>query len=269
MRKTSVKLSPAQFAKLHEVNKRTLYYYDSIGLFQPNTKNENGYRYYDISQSLDFEYIRMLKELNMSIEEIENYRKKPTPEKFLAIAKEKEKELEREIQKRKRTKKILQEKKRQIQFCENLKEREICVETYKAERILTMSFDFEEDDVAEIFAKAKTVWSIDQIRRGIGGYISVEKVYQKDFSRYDGIYTIALENRPSAGSMVKPEGTYLCGYQKGTWDKLPELYEEMLEYADAHQFRLVGNAYEVGWNDFVISDPKEYITKVMIQIEEI
>ena len=93
MRKTSVKLSPAQFAKLHEVNKRTLHYYDSIGLFQPNTKNENGYRYYDISQSLDFEYIRMLKELNMSIEEIENYRKKPTPEKFLAIAKEKKKSL--------------------------------------------------------------------------------------------------------------------------------------------------------------------------------
>ena len=42
-----------------------------------------------------------------------------------------------------------------------MKEREICVETYKAEQILTMSFDFEEDDVAEIFAKAKTVWSIE------------------------------------------------------------------------------------------------------------
>ena len=70
MRKEIKRLTTAQFAKLHEVNKRTLHYYDEIGLFHPLTKAENGYRYYDISQSIDFEYIRMLKELNMSIEEI-------------------------------------------------------------------------------------------------------------------------------------------------------------------------------------------------------
>lgn len=49
------RLTTAQFAKLHEVNKRTLHYYDEIGLFHPLTKAENGYRYYDISQSIDFE----------------------------------------------------------------------------------------------------------------------------------------------------------------------------------------------------------------------
>mgnify|MGYP000569783038 CR=1 FL=1 len=58
MRKEIKRLTTAQFAKLHEVNKRTLHYYDEIGLFRPLTKAENGYRYYDISQSIDFEYIR-------------------------------------------------------------------------------------------------------------------------------------------------------------------------------------------------------------------
>ena len=78
------RLTTAQFAKLHEVNKRTLHYYDEIGLFRPLTKAENGYRYYDISQSIDFEYIRMLKELNMSIEEIETYRLKNANQKGLS-----------------------------------------------------------------------------------------------------------------------------------------------------------------------------------------
>ncbi|BFL22225.1 hypothetical protein K300107B2_20020 [Mediterraneibacter gnavus] len=55
MRKEIKRLTTAQFAKLHEVNKRTLHYYDEIGLFRPLTKAENGYRYYDISQSIDFE----------------------------------------------------------------------------------------------------------------------------------------------------------------------------------------------------------------------
>lgn len=82
MKRNAIKLTTAQFAKLHNVNKRTLHYYDAIGLFSPNTKGENGYRYYDLSQSLDFEYILMLRDLNMSIEEIEQYIKNPTPEKF-------------------------------------------------------------------------------------------------------------------------------------------------------------------------------------------
>ena len=85
MKKEMKRLTTAQFAKLHEVNKRTLHYYDDIGLFCPLTKEENGYRYYDISQSIDFEYIRMLKELNMSIAEIADYCKHPAPEKVLQI----------------------------------------------------------------------------------------------------------------------------------------------------------------------------------------
>ena len=110
------RLTTAQFAKLHEVNKRTLHYYDDIGLFCPLTKEENGYRYYDISQSIDFEYIRMLKELNMSIKEIEMYRKQPTPDNFLKIADTKEQELDKEIRKLKNIKRILQAKKEQIVF---------------------------------------------------------------------------------------------------------------------------------------------------------
>ena len=70
MKKSFKSLTTAQFAKLHGVNKRTLHYYDDIGLFSPRAKGENGYRFYDAAQSLDFEYIRMLKELNMSSDEI-------------------------------------------------------------------------------------------------------------------------------------------------------------------------------------------------------
>lgn len=125
MREEIKKLTTAQFAKLHEVNKRTLHYYDEIGLFRPLTKSDNGYRYYDISQSIDFEYIRMLKELNMSIEEIETYRKNPTPADFLKIVNEKEQEVDKQIQKLKDIKTVMQSKKEQIFFCETLQEREI------------------------------------------------------------------------------------------------------------------------------------------------
>ena len=178
MRKEIKKLTTAQFAKLHEVNKRTLHYYDEIGLFRPLTKSDNGYRYYDISQSIDFEYIRMLKELNMSIEEIEIYRKNPTPADFLKIVNEKEQEVDKQIQKLKDIKTVMQSKKEQIFFCETLQEREIRIEECKSERLLVYPYDFSEDDITQIFSRLKDIWGIEQIRMGMGSFISLDNVYK-------------------------------------------------------------------------------------------
>lgn len=260
------RLTTTQFAKLHEVNKRTLHYYDEIGLFQPAAKGENGYRYYSLSQSMEFEYIRMLKELNMSIEEIKAYRKEQAPAAFLKIADKKERELDAEIQKLKNSKKIIHAKKEQIIFCRNLHEQEIRIEECKAERILIFPYDFSQDDISQIFSRLKEAWGIEQIRMGVGSFLSLDKVYKKNFDKYDGVYTIALNRRPGTDSLVKPKGKYLCGYQKGTWDKLPLIYKKMLDYAQENNLKLAGYAYEVGINDFVISDPNDYITKIMIKI---
>lgn len=268
MKRELVSLTTAQFAELHGVNKRTLHYYDQIGLFHPNTKADNGYRYYDISQSIDFEYIRMLKELNMSIEEIKKYLKNPAPDSFLKIADTKEKELETQIQMLKRTKKILRAKKEQITFCKTLQAQEIRIETCKAEKILVSPYDFTEADLSQIFTWLKDTWCIDQIRMGIGGFISLDKVSHQDFTKYDGIYTVALNNVSAPKSLIKPGGKYLCGYHKGAWDQLPMMYKKMLDYAGKNELKLTGYAYEIGLNEFTISSPNDYITKMMIKIEE-
>ena len=110
-------MTTAQFAKLHKVNKRTLHYYDNIGLFSPSEKGENGYRYYDVSQSIAFEYIRMLKELNMSIEEITDYCKNPTSKKFLQIADMKETEIDLAKNCRARKSELNSAKQRGFPYC--------------------------------------------------------------------------------------------------------------------------------------------------------
>ncbi len=92
-----IKLTVSQFAKLHNVNKRTLHYYDEIGIFSPDYKGENGYRYYDYMQGVDFEYIKILKELNMGLDEIKRYIDNPNEEDFKEIAEVKIKEIDQEI----------------------------------------------------------------------------------------------------------------------------------------------------------------------------
>lgn len=268
MKKNSICLTTAQFAKLHEVNKRTLHYYDSIGLFCPHTKGDNGYRYYNISQSVEFEYIRMLKKLNMSIEEIRAYLRNPAPEKFMEIVQTKETEVDMEIKKLQHMKKILQAKKEQVNLCESLQEHEIRIAEQKAEKIIVLPYDFMENDISQLFTYVKEAWSIEQIQTGIGSFISLDKVMNNNFEVYDGIYTIALSSSSSSKYLIKPKGKYLCGYSKGTWDKLPVMYKNMVDYAKKNDLKLTGYAYELGLNEFVISDPEKYITKIMIKIDE-
>ena len=50
---------------------------------------------------------------------------------------------------------------------------------------------------------------------------------------------------------------------------MPDLYQQMLDYANKNNLQLTGYAYEFGLNDFVISDEADYITKIMIKIKEI
>ena len=65
-----------------------------------------------------------------------------------------------------------------------------------------------------------------------------------------------------------PKGKYLCGYQKGSWDKAPAMYEKMIDYARKNNLSLTGYAYEIGLNEFAISNLEEYVTKFMIKIDE-
>ena len=67
-------LTIGQFAAMHGINKKTLMWYDEIGLFKPAVINpENGYRCYNYYQSPILETILLLRELDVSISEIQNF----------------------------------------------------------------------------------------------------------------------------------------------------------------------------------------------------
>ena len=54
-------IKTGEFAKLVGVTKHTLFYYDKIGLFSPEIKLENGYRFYSFDQLDVFDVIQTLR----------------------------------------------------------------------------------------------------------------------------------------------------------------------------------------------------------------
>lgn len=59
-----------EFARMLSVEKSVLIYYDRIGLFCPVDVDGNGYRCYSAEQTRDFHFIRLLRDLGLSLDEI-------------------------------------------------------------------------------------------------------------------------------------------------------------------------------------------------------
>ena len=62
-----------EFAKIASTSRKTLQYYDEIGLFSPAYVAENGYRYYSLFQLDQLALIAVLRDLGLPLREIKQY----------------------------------------------------------------------------------------------------------------------------------------------------------------------------------------------------
>ena len=91
-------LTIGQFAALHGINKKTLMWYDEIGLFGPAYIHpQNGYRFYNYHQSPILETILLLRELDVSIPEIQDFMKNRSAANLKCLLDEKIAELDLQL----------------------------------------------------------------------------------------------------------------------------------------------------------------------------
>lgn len=100
-----------------------------------------------------------------------------------------------------------------------------------------------------------------------GAILPADSIYRHDFADYRGVFLQipGAENLPDAH--IQPEEAYLRAYSKGSWDKLPGKYCEILDYARQKGLRLRGYAYETGINDIISNSEDDYITRIEIPVE--
>lgn len=76
-----------ELAKLSDVTRRTLHYYDEIGLLKPKSIMENGYRVYGVEEVDLLQQILFYRELGMELSEIKSLLYSPTFDKHTAMEK--------------------------------------------------------------------------------------------------------------------------------------------------------------------------------------
>lgn len=269
MKKDQLLFTTGQFADMHHLNKRTLHYYDGIGLFSPAKKGENEYRYYTYMQSAELEHILALRELGMSIDEIKEYMKTPDAEGFMKISSQKLQEIEQQMRRLKELKTLLGDMRKSLQLCGEICDGKIEVIWREKEYLLLTPMKFGDtgaEEMKQIMSHLQAAWEQNRFKCSCGSYLSLDKVKAGEFDIYDGVFTPVLSSKKKDGIEVRPEGNYLCGYCIGDWSHIPSLYQKMLAYASDHSLELEGNCYETGMNEFAISSMEEYVTRIEIRI---
>ncbi len=270
MNKKDTFLTIGQFAAMHGINKKTLMWYDEIGLFKPAAINpENGYRCYNYHQSPILETILLLRELDVSINEIQDFMKNRSASSLKCLLEEKIACLDRQITHLQAVRTTLCTHHQNMDTLLTMDLSEISI-VEKAEHFLvTVDIDrntsFEQE--VELITAETEKYQLGRLHKAsYGSMISVTDLQNSNFDNYTKLF-IEIPFLPyHAGLHIMPKGKYLRAFYKGEWDGIPKRYQEILGYAREHKLILHGFSYEMGINENVIDRIEDYIVQIEIPV---
>ena len=259
-------LTAGEFAKIVGVTKHTLFHYDEIGLFSPERKGKNGYRYYSIAQIEVFDVIYTLKDLDMPLSEIREYLDRRSPENLLELLDKEQKIVEQKQKRLKRTKEWIMKKREVLREAAAVEIRQIELIEMPASYAVTARVNSNDEKVWAMEAgKLLNICESFGIKGvyGIGYKQSLHNVIEEIYDNYESAYVVTDKKIPGASCEERPAGTYLAAYDKGHWEELPSTYGRMLEYAREKGLELCGDCYEDYLLDGLTQKSEdEYVTRV-------
>ncbi len=270
MNKKDKLLTIGQFAAMHGVNKKTLMWYDEIGLFQPAFINpENGYRCYTYHQSPVLETILLLRELDVSIREIQDFMKDRSAASLKCLLEEKIAALDTQITHLQAVRTTLCTHHRNMDTLLSMDLTQIGLVEKEERCLVTVDIDrntsFEQE--VELITAETEKYRLGRLHKAsYGSMISVADLLNGSFDNYSRLF-IEIPSLPyQDGLHIMPKGKYLRAFHKGEWSGIPKRYREILAYAGERGLTLHGFSYEMGINENVIDQIEDYIVQIEIPV---
>ena len=261
-----------QFAKLHEINKKTLMWYDEIGLLKPAVIKENGYRYYSYQQSFILEIILMLRELNVSIPDIQQFLQNRTAQSLEKLFSDQIENLDQTIQHLKMLQKSLDKKRQDMTMLNHLDLSEISIITKNEPHYLGLVDISQTDSLEDKLDKATIGAKKYHLHRlydaSYGSMLSVDNIYKGNFDHCCALYLELPLQMKDQALHIQPAGNYLRAFCKFGLPRLALRYQEILLYAKEHNITFCGFSYEKGINGIVIDSFDDFIMQIEIPIQE-
>lgn len=245
--------SIGELSKLFNINTQTLRYYDAIGLFKPNSKNnESGYRNYEFEQIYKLASIRYLRKLGYSIDKIDKYLNSCDVDYRLDHLKEQSQKLHEKWDELFRIDNAIQ---RMIKFIEselpNVDLFNYCLKEYPERQYIHLGNQ-------ENLCRSDTFYFYPTI------------AFYKDENKWFGAYIVTgndLVEKDVALDII-PAGKYYCGYHKGSHNTIINTINKLYKSANG-KYKLSDICVNINIIDqFVENKISNFITEVQIRILE-
>lgn len=263
-----------EIATLFDINKKTLRYYDEIGLFKPSYIDEkNNYRYYSTNQFEKLNTIIYLKNIGIPLNIIKFHLENISINNVINLFEIQEDIIEQKIEELKLIQSKVESRISKIK------------DSINCEKLNTiMEIDFEERTIIVLREKIKSNKDLElSIRKlenkankkssiflgEVGVSISKEKLKDRLFKEYDSTF-ILVENKDYNKEIIKTlsNGRYVCIRFNGLHEDSNIYYEKLLNYIEENNYEILEDSIEITLIDHgLTTDTSEFVTEIQILVK--
>ncbi|MDR1013908.1 MAG: MerR family transcriptional regulator [Coriobacteriales bacterium] len=263
----SLLISVKEFSEFTGVKQSVLRYYDAIGLFKPEARGENNYRYYSLSQIQTIKLIDTLRNLKIPLKKIKDIMHARDPESMNEVFTHYELHLTNELKMLQESFSLVHMLRTLIQGSISQDVDEISVRFVEDARLtLGPLTDFRSNEsyyrvYSEYYRSARS--SGVNLSYPIGGYFDTVEEFQASPSRPKRYFSLDPN-----GLDVMPAGTYLTAFAQGGYGEMGDLPERIGAYMEENGIARGGPVYQIYMlNEVSVQDPQAYLQRTMIKVD--
>lgn len=274
------KYSVGEIAKIFQISKQAIRYYDALGLISPTEVDAgNKYRYYSYNQFMDFALIKLLKDTGIKLDVIKEYLHQKNIRQLELILNEQICEYYRQIEDTKKLIALTQSMYNKIHRTrDNMDSGSFQLLTFPARYFKCIQQPFSPDDIYVhiklIYDKIVAEGREQNIFLNTQMILSMsrEAMLARDFSRYGliGFQIQADEVIPGQEDIMEfPAGTYVKGIHFGSYQTIGNTYGKMVDMIRDNRMEIIGNSFEISCVDIKhTNNPEEFITEIQIPVRQ-
>jgi DNA-binding transcriptional MerR regulator len=261
-------ISITELAKLRKVSSETLRYYDRVNLLKPAYIDpQTRYRYYTIRQSEELGVIRELRDLGMSVQEIQSYLKDCNLQKSIKILAQYYTDLQDDVEKKLALCRNVAQKLAYLGGLTAVQELEAPRIRHMGERQLITFGEKAGGPNKHMYALTKLEGYLKDIAPvlatdSVGIYADSEILEENENYIYGVpvIFVTDEEIKPEADKIKRiiPEGDYLCmEYRGGRLEKYNPCFENIKKYMKNNRLAVSGPIFQIYKIDVTLTQDRE------------
>lgn len=262
----------SEFAYLSGIPRKTLIFYDQIGLLRPEYTTENGYRHYSYRQLETASVISALRETGMPLKEIKDYLDQRNPDNFIRLFTRQRDNVTQKIEYLRNVRDMIDFRLDAAQRSKHIHMDEIVLQRRPSECLLLGPPVPEIETLRESWYYLADFYEYCY-RRGVayglpaGALLRNHELLAGNWYNPAHYYYRLPEREHAQGNASTPAGWYLTGWAYADYGKTAPLYEKLFAYAQANAITLTGDAYEEFLLDEItVARPEQYLMEISIQV---